>query len=146
MFHFTLEKNLGWLLLISVLIATPVNAHTEKVSQDVGGMLHIEPNDNPQAGKTAHAWIVLTRKGGRLIPLTQCNCQLAVYPQPHSETDTPLLKPSLHSVSTKQYKNIPGAEIVFPKVGAYELELSGTPKSGANFKPFVLSYTVIVGS
>ncbi|MEH1797463.1 MULTISPECIES: hypothetical protein [unclassified Nostoc] len=146
MHHFTLEKNLGWLLLISVLIATPVNAHTEKVSQDVGGMLHIEPQDNPQAGKTAHAWIILTHRGGRLIPLTQCNCQLAVYPQPHAKTDTPLLKPSLHSVSTKQYKSIPGADIVFPKVGAYDLELSGTPKPGANFKPFLLSYPVTVGS
>ncbi|MEH1851931.1 MAG: hypothetical protein V7L11_09645 [Nostoc sp.] len=43
-------------------------------------------------------------------------------------------------------KSIPGAEIVFPKVGTYELELSGTPKSGASFKPFVLSYTITVGS
>ena len=146
MFNFTLEKNLGWLLLISVLIATPVNAHTEKVSGDVGGMLHIEPHDNPQAGKTAHVWIVLTHKGGRLIPLTQCNCQLAVHPEPHKETDAPLLKPTLHNVSTKQYKSIPGAEIIFPKVGAYELELRGTPKSGASFKPFELSYNVTVGS
>ncbi len=145
MFYRNLNKHLGWVLL-SVLITTPVSAHTEKVSGDVGGLLHIEPHDNPQAGKTAQAWIVLTRKGGQLIPLAQCNCQLAVYPNPHTEGDAPLLKPSLHAVTAQQHQDLPGADIVFPKAGGYELEFSGTPKSGASFKPFKLSYTVNVGS
>ncbi len=146
MFRLNLDKNLGWLLL-SVLVATPVAAHTEKVSGDVGGLLHIEPHDNPIAGKPALAWLALTRKGGQLIPLSQCNCQLAVYPEPHTEGVTPpLLKPRLHAVSAEQYQGIPGTEIVFPKAGSYELEFSGTPKTGASFKPFELSYTVNVGS
>ena len=145
MLYRSLNKYLRWLFL-SVLIATPVAAHTEKVSGNVGGLLHIEPHDNPQAGQTAQAWIVLTRKGGELIRLAQCNCQLAVYPNPHTEGDAPLLKPRLHAVTAEQYQGIPGADIVFPKAGTYELELSGTPKSGANFKPFKLSYTITVGS
>ncbi len=143
---FRLTKNrLG--LLLSVLIATPVAAHTLKVSGDVGGLLHIEPYDNPVAGKPALAWIALTKRGGQLIPLSQYNCQLTVYPEPHTEGVTPpLLKPRLRAVSAQQYQGIPGAEIVFPKAVAYELELSGTPKAGASFKPFQLSYTVNVGS
>ena len=145
MFYRNLNKHLGWLLL-SVLITTPVSAHTEKVSGEVGGLLHIEPHDNPQAGKTAQVWIVLTRKGGQLIPLAQCNCQLAVYPNPHTQGDAPLLKPSLHAVTAQQHQDLPGADIVFPKAGGYELEFSGTPKSGASFKPFKLSYNVNVGS
>ena len=146
MFRLTLNKNLGWLLL-SLLVATPVAAHTEKVSGDVGGLLHIEPHDNPVAGQSALVWIVLTLKGGQLIPLSQCNCQLAVYPEPHVEGVTPpLLKPQLSAISAEQYQGIPGAKIVFPKAGSYELELSGTPKNGASFKPFELSYTVNVGS
>lgn len=144
MFRRSLEKYLG-LLLLSVFIATPLAAHTEKVSEDVGGLLHIEPHDNPQAGKTSQAWIVLTHKGGQLIPLSQCNCQLAVYPKPH-KGKTPLLTPSLHAVSAEQYQGIPGADIIFPKAGAYEVEVTGKPKSGANFKPFKLSYTVNVSS
>jgi hypothetical protein len=133
-------------LILSIFITTPVVAHTEKVSGDVGGLLHIEPHDNPQAGQSAKTWIVLTRKGGQIIPLAQCNCQLSVYPEPHTEGTAPLLKPKLHPVSAEQYKGIPGADIVFPKAGAYELEISGSPKSGANFKPFTLSYTVNVSS
>ena len=143
MFRFPLDKKLG-LVLLSLLFATPVAAHTEKVSGDVGGLLHIEPHDNPHAGKTAQAWIALTHKGGGVIPLAECNCQLAVYPEPHKEGSPPLLKPQLHPVSNKQYQGILGADIIFPKVATYELELSGTPKHRDSFKPFELSYTVNV--
>lgn len=145
MFRLTLDKNLAWLLL-SVLIATPVAAHTEKVSGDVGGMLHVEPHDNPRAGQPAQTWIALTRRGGQLIPLAQCNCQMAVYSHPHNKSNAPLLKPQLQAVSKERYQNIPGAEVVFPKAGAYDIEVSGTPKDGASFKPFKLSYTVNVAS
>jgi hypothetical protein len=145
MLHWNLGKNLGWLLFF-VLMSTPVAAYTEKVSQDVGGMLHIEPNDNPQAGKTTQAWIILTRKGGKLIPLKECNCQIAIYRQPHKKGDAPLLKPQLKALSKERHKDIPGAEIVFPKAGAYDLELRGTAKSGSNFRPFKLLYTINVSS
>jgi len=136
------------LLLLSLLVTTattisPVAAHKVQIAEDVGGTLHIEPNDNPQAGNPALIWIVMTRKGGQTIPLEQCNCQLAVYPKPH-EGSPPLLQPPLNPVSAEGYKGIPGAEIIFPKPGAYQLELSGTPKLGASFQPFQLNYEVTV--
>jgi len=139
------------LLLLSLLVTTattisPVAAHKVQIAEDVGGTLHIEPNDNPQAGKAALIWIVMTRKGGQTIPLEQCNCQLAVYPKPHAEGSPPLLQPPLKPVSAEGYQGIPGAEIVFPKPGAYQLELSGTPKAGASFKPFQLNYEVTVAA
>lgn len=139
------NKYIGWLLL-SVLINTPVAAHTLKVTKDVGGVLHIEPHDNPRAGKAAQAWIVLTRKGGQIIPLAQCNCQLTVYRKPRRQGDVPLLQPKLQALSNQQYQGIPGTKIVFPNPGEYELELRGTPKAGANFQPFKLLYTVNVSS
>lgn len=145
-------KTIKCLLSVSLLVTAftnvlPVFAHKVQVAKDVGGTLHVEPNDNPQAGKPALAWIALTRKGGQLIPLEQCNCQIAVYAEPHSDGSPPLLQPSLKAVSAEGYKGVPGAEIVFPKAGAYEIELSGTPKAGASFKPFQLNYpvTVVVG-
>lgn len=145
MFRLNLGKNLG-LLLLSALIATPVAAHTVRVSGDVAATFHIEPNHNPKAGQPSQAWFTLTRRGGQLIPLSQCNCQLAVYSEPHKQGSSPLMKPTLRAISAEQYKGIPGANIVFPKPGTYELELTGTAKNGANFKPFTLSYTVDVGS
>lgn len=136
-------KCLSLIILLAGLVY-PAVAHEVNTSSDVGGTFHIEPNDNPHSGETATAWFALTRKGGKLLPLEQCNCQLAVYPEPHTEGSAPLLKPPLKAISAEQYQGIPGADIVFPKAGVYELELSGTPKAGASFKPFELSYTVTV--
>ena len=145
MFRLTPGKNLG-LILLSTLIAAPVAAHTVQVSGDVAATFHIEPNHNPKAGEPAKAWFALTKKGGTIIPLSQCNCQLAIYPKPHPQNSQALMKPPLSAITAEKYQGIPGAEIIFPKAGAYELELSGTPKAGANFKPFRLTYTVNVGA
>ena len=139
------SKSLAAIIFLGLLI-TPAYGHSVKVSEDVGGTLHIEPNDNPKAGETAQAWFALTRKGGKIIPLEKCNCQLAVYSKPHAEGSIPLLKPSLKPISASQYQGIPGAEILFPKAGTYELEISGTPKADANFKPFKLNFTVNVAA
>ena len=138
------SQSCGWMLL-PALVAAPVLAHTVKVDGDVAALFHIEPHHNPMAGKPSLAWFALTRKGGQLIPLSQCNCQLEVYPIPHEEGKTPpLLQPALKTVNVERYKGIMGATITFPKVGQYELELSGTAKAPATFKPFTLSYTVTV--
>ena len=121
-----------------------VLAHEVEVSGDVAATFHLEPNHNPRAGETAKVWFALTRRGGQIIPLEQCNCKLAVYPKGHKEGDKPLIQPLLKAVSAERYQGIPGADIVFPKAGIYELELSGTAKTAANFKPFKLSYIVTV--
>ncbi len=134
----------GWLLFITALLATPVTAHNLDVSRDVAATFHLEPNHNPKAGETAQIWFALTRKGGQIIPLNQCNCDLAIYLEPRSQNVLPVLEPPLKAISAEQYQGIPGTEIVFPKAGAYKLELSGTPRAGANFKSFELSYEVTV--
>jgi hypothetical protein len=132
-------------LLLPLLLAAPVLAHEVKISGDVGTTFHIEPNDQPKAGVPSKAWFALTHKGGAIIPLSQCNCQLAVYPMPHEEGKTrPLMKPTLSALNVERYKGVPGTIITFPKPGTYELELTGTAKPGANFKPFQFSYQVIV--
>lgn len=142
---FNLGKNLG-VLCLSTLIAVPVVAHTVQVSGDVAATFHIEPNHNPKAGETARAWFALTRRGGQQIPLSQCNCSLAVYAKPRAQNAQPILRPALQAISAERHQNIPGADIIFPRAGSYDLTLSGTAKNGANFRPFQLTYTVNVRS
>lgn len=137
---------LVFLLVISVNYPDTASAHTIKISADVGGTLHIEPNDNPQAGKSTQAWFALNRKGGKAIALKECNCQLAVYAEPHIAGEPPLLEPSLKPVTAERYQGTPGAEITFPKPGTYLLALSGKPTKAANFKPFELKFDVTVAS
>lgn len=145
MFRLNPGKSLG-ILLLSTFIAAPVVAHTVEVSGDVAATFHLEPGHNPKAGETAQAWFALTQKGGRSIPLSGCNCQLSVYAVPRDREAQPLMNPALRAISAEQHQNVPGAEIVFPEAGTYELELRGTARNGARFRPFTLTYTVNVGS
>ncbi|MHC5934396.1 hypothetical protein [Nostoc sp.] len=131
-------------LVISITNLYPVAAHQVEVAADVGATLHIEPNDNPSAGEPSQAWFALTRRGGKVIPLSQCNCQLAVYAKPYAAGEPPLLEPALEPVAAERYQGVPGAEVVFPKPGIYELQLNGKPVSGARFKPFKLKFEVTV--
>ncbi|MBN3951223.1 MAG: hypothetical protein HWQ38_34040 [Nostoc sp. NMS7] len=131
-------------LVISITNLYPVAAHQVEVAADVGATLHVEPNDNPSAGEPSQAWFALTRRGGKVIPLSQCNCRLAVYAKPYGAGEPPLLEPALEPVAAERYKGVPGAEIVFPKPGIYELQLNGKPVSGARFKPFKLKFEVTV--
>lgn len=146
-------RNRGYLLqtmgetgLFLTLLITPATAHKVQIAEDVGGTLHIEPNDNPKAGEASLTWFALTRKGGQVIPLQQCNCQLTVYSEPHTPNAAPVLSPALKAISAEGYQGIPGAEIVFPKPGTYQLQLRGTPTSGANFQPFELKFPVTVAA
>jgi len=121
-------------------------AHNVKTSGDVAALFHIEPDHNPKARQASRVWFALTKKGGELIPLEKCNCKLEVHQEPHKEGSEPLLEPPLKAISAEQYQGVPGAEIVFPKAGIYELEISGTAKDGQSFQPFELSYSVTVQS
>lgn len=135
-----------FLLLLAVNHPSPTSAHTIKVAADVGATLHIEPNDNPQAGKPAKTWFALTRKGGKAIALKDCNCQLAIYAQPHTAGEPALLEPTLQPISAEKYQGTPGADITFPKPGAYQLVLKGKPIAGGNFQPFELKFDVTVAA
>jgi hypothetical protein len=131
-------------LMLGFTNVHPALAHKVQIAADVGATLHIEPNDTPRAGETAQAWFALTRKGGKAIPLAQCNCQLAVYAEPHPPGEPALLEPSLEPVNAERFQGIPGADITFPKPGIYLLQLTGKPKSGATFQPFEFNFNVTV--
>ncbi|AFZ36022.1 hypothetical protein Sta7437_2489 [Stanieria cyanosphaera PCC 7437] len=128
---------------MSSLIKPFVVAHNIKTDGNVGVTFHIEPNHSPRAGENAIAWFALTRQGGESIPLSQCDCNLAVYQQ--SSPTQPILNPTLQSLDPEaQYQKVPGTTIIFPEAGSYQLEISGKPKLEGDFKPFKLSYTVNV--
>ena len=134
-------------LLASVVLITPVEAHEVETAPaaDIAATFHLEPNHQPKAGKPSRAWFALTRRGGQIIPLSQCACMLVIYSLPRpSRQSPPLIKPNLTAVNVEKYQGIPSANVIFPKAGRYTLELSGKAKAGGNFQPFKLSYDVTV--
>jgi hypothetical protein len=137
------SKYLG-LAALTTLVAVPVLAHTVEVSGDVAATFHLAPSHNPRVGQPSQAWFALTQRGGGIIPLSQCDCSLAVHTRPRGTA--PILQPVLTEINAEQYRNIPGASMTFPAAGSYDLVLRGTAKNGATFRPFTLTYTVNVGS
>lgn len=140
-----LNQTLGWTLLFTSLVS-PAIAHNVEISKDVAGTWHVEPNHTPKAGETARAWVALTRKGGQILPLEQASCQMAVYSQPRKQGDAPVLKPAVKAISIEKYQGIPGADIVFPQTGLYQLELTCTPKTQGDFQPFQMKYDLTVAT
>ncbi len=126
------------------LNSTVSSAHEVQISNEVGGTLHIEPNDNPKAGTASLAWFALTRRGGQPIPLSECSCSLAVYAQPRSQRDSPIQQPALSATTAEGMQGIPSANITFPRAGAYELVLQGRPTGAGSFTPFELKFSVTV--
>jgi len=137
---------LGSVTALGTVTLTPasVQAHETEVEGKIAATWHIEPNDAPEAGKPAQVWIALTRVGGQVIPLADCDCTLKIWSVPPG--DQPLLEPDLTSISAEQYTGIPAAEVVFPDRGQYLLELSGTPRAGADFSPFTFKNQILVAT
>ncbi|MDX2214587.1 MAG: hypothetical protein SFY66_14955 [Oculatellaceae cyanobacterium bins.114] len=119
-------------------------AHETEISGNVGGTMHIEPNDNPRAGTPALTWFALRTRGGQNIQLSACHCELAIYAQPHRAGQSPIQRPALRAVSQEGYEGIPGADINFARAGGYELILRGRPVRHGAFSPFELRFSVIV--
>lgn len=138
------KNNVISLMLGCFLIATPAIAHEVQISDQVGGTLHIEPNDSPRAGQPSTTWFLLTQRGGETIPLSACNCQLSIYSQPYSASSTPLQRPTLQAISAEGRQGVPGTTITFPNAGRYELVLRGSPKGDRSFAPFELRFSVTV--
>lgn len=141
----SINQTLGWILFLASFV-TPAVAHNIQVLGDVAGTWHIEPNHNPKAGEPARAWVALTRKGWKIIPQKETNCQMAVYSQPRKPGESPVLQPTVQAISVEKYQGIPGADIVFPNTGIYQLELSCTPKTEGSFQPFQMKYDVTVAT
>jgi hypothetical protein len=133
-----------WLGITAPLADRMLQAHETEVEGQIAATWHVEPNDAPEAGKPAQVWVALTRSGGKVIPLADCDCTLKIWSVPPGTQ--PLLEPELTSISAEQYTGIPGAEVVFPDRGQYLLELSGSPKTGATFSPFTFKNQILVAT
>ncbi len=135
---------LGIALSLALFGGLRISAHQVQTAEDIGGTLHIEPNDRPIAGDSVLVWFALTRRGGAPLRLEDCNCAVQVFQWPVTEGDAPISAPMLREVEAENYVDIPGADVLFPTAGAYTLTISGYPKVENDFKPFELEFDVTV--
>jgi hypothetical protein len=122
-------------------LAAPVLAHKVKISNQIGATLHIEPDDQARTHQPTVIWFALTKKGGQVVPLSQCQCQLQIFKLPSKKA---VMQPPLQSINAEKYQGIPSTTVLFQQPGTYLLELSGRPLVGTNFQPFKLRFDLIV--
>ena len=116
-------------------------AHEVKTSNDVGGTIHIDPNDRPIAGQKSRVWIALTKRGGEIIPYEKCDCRLEV--RSLTNKSIKFAVPKAASILDR-YLGLPSIEVTFPEAGRYELRLSGSAKGDVHFPEFDLTFSTNV--
>ena len=126
-------------LLFFVLALTASSALAHEIARDgnVGGLLHIEPDDAPVVGKPNAFYFEVNQKGGKAILLAQCSCSLQVYAGSARTGTQPLSTPKLAQATGELT-----ASLNFPRPGAYTLVLAGQAKAGATFGKFSLSWVI----
>jgi hypothetical protein len=131
---------LSCVALAAITTASAI-AHEVKTSNEVGGTIHIEPNDRPIAGKKSRIWIALTKRGGEIIPYEKCDCRLEV--RSLTNKSIKFAVPKSASILDR-YLGLPSIEVTFPEVGRYELRLSGSAKGDVDFPDFDLTFSTNV--
>jgi hypothetical protein len=121
-------------------------AHNVEVAGEIAGTWHVEPDHNPKAGEPAKVWVALTRQGGEVLPFDQADCQMKVYEVPRAADAVSIMEPGLRAIAAEQYQGIPGTDLVFPKPGIYQLELSCSPKTEGAFTAFTMDSEVTVAA
>lgn len=121
-------------------------AHQTEIDGSIGVTHHIEPNDTPRAGEASTAWFVLTRRGGVEVPLTGCDCRLAVYDASGMLGSEPLVQPVLRAIAVEGRTGVPAATVTFPAPGLYRLVLKGSALEPERFDPFEVAFSVTVAA
>ncbi len=116
----------------------PVMAHVLKQDHGISGVLHIPPEDNPQAGETVRLNVAFADKKNS-FSLANCDCRAVIKLNGKTMQTVPL-RPyfsgsTLNSTST----------VTFPAIAVYDVALLGTSRNNS-FPAFQLNYLVRVAT
>lgn len=126
------------LALTTLATSSVAEAHVLKQNNGIAGVLHIPPNDDPQAGEVTTIGVSFADKKGA-FSLQDCDCKVELEQNDKIlQTVTP--EPALAGATLDSY-----SKITFPRVGDYHIHASGSAKDGA-FSSFDLEYEIHVAS
>lgn len=132
----TMKKYIVSILLLSLIFFVPKHtfAHFLESDNNIGAVLHVEPNDNPIAGSLASFFFEFKDKTNKFDP-AKCDCTVVIteagktiYSQPLFQNTT---KPSLTNASVFY---------TFPKEDVYVVKVIGKPQMPGGFQPFTLTW------
>ena len=125
--------------LITFAIAVmPVKAHVLKQNNGVYSVMHIAPDDNPQAGKLTTVVFEFGANQG-VFHLNDCDCQLELVENGQVLATVPL-EPAFVGTNSQAI-----GKVTFPKIDVYDLKVTGKSKA-KQFSNFSLDYPIRVAS
>jgi len=133
-----MKKILIFLSIFSLffIFSIHVQAHVLKTDDNIGGVLHIDPEDDPVAGEQATFFFEMKDKTNK-FSAADCNCRVDVYEN----------KNLIYSDAVTQ-GNSPSSSVLFaytfPQKDVYLVKLVGNPQTENSFQPFTLTYDILV--
>jgi hypothetical protein len=109
-------------------------AHELEADGGISALLHVEPNDDPIAGQKATLKLYFSDDTGK-FNTKECDCSLMILRDAHV-VHRLRLTPTSSSVAEVSYE--------FKDAGAYDIQVTGKPTAGDNFKAFELKYELKV--
>ncbi len=118
--------------LCLLVIPSPSLAHTLKTDGNIGGLLHVDPNDEPFANAPATIYFELTDKTGKTTP-ANCACEMVVERNGKQLSDQFLYPEDARLLQTE-------ISYTFSEPGVYQVRFFGR----AAMQQFNLSFDVRV--
>ncbi len=125
------------LLAITVVGAKTVYAHELQSEGSVHVIMHINPDDNPIAGKQS-TLVFYVFDDQENFSGTHCACNVGV-----TMDGTKLLSKPIN-IGDKGFNHVGELPFSFPMLGDYQINFSGKPIDGSSFQTFNLNYPLAV--
>lgn len=125
------------ILLVGIftLISTQkVSAHVLATDNNIGAILHVDPNDDPIAGEQAGFLFEFLDKQNQFQPKI-CDCTFSI-----SENGVEIFSQPLFKFNPNPSLNQASVFFTFPKIDVYQIQVVGTPTIPNGFQPFTLTW------
>lgn len=119
----------------------PAIAHQDQMSaiDSVSVMVHLDPDDTPQAGQPSLIWAMLMQPDGSELAPANCTCRIAIY-NPNGERIA-------HHIALQEMvveeQTVMGTTMTFEEPGRYTLVVSGQANDDS-FEAFELTFPFTV--
>ncbi len=132
-----LKKTIVLLFLFGLLLFPKiVSAHVLEVDGNIGGVLHIAPDDDPVAGQNTSIVVELKDKSSQFSSV-HCDCTYSLV-----RSGKTILSESLFTQANTD--STVHLAFTFPEKDIYTLEIVGKPKQPGQFQEFHLNYLIRV--
>jgi hypothetical protein len=119
-------------LLFSVLAIVPVSAHELETDQNIGVLLHVEPDDSPIPGDSSTLVFTITDRDQK-FSTEHCVCTVSIFKDDQQVTSGAL---------TRSGADTGSFNFDFPEAATYTVKLAGSPATSDAFQTFQVEYSI----